>query len=230
MTGSPAATFYGTVGPGQHVVALIHGTPCGEPAVANADGFWQLQVSDGGPCSPADGDEVQFSVDGGAATGKETWTPAGAPRNVADGVDLRSGENAPADAAVVSLAADSTPTGIQTQSRELRQAHRLVERANEDLKPFIDLLEMRLDAGDLDDDADLRHELRLLRDVVAPTLADAQTILQRTADDGQLSEGDRGQLRADIGHIERLKAVLTHPISLAVISAVPQLVLRALGG
>jgi hypothetical protein len=150
---------------------------------------------------------------------------------VAHGVDLSADESAPEHAAVVPPAADSRSAGTQTQSGELPQALRLIERAIDDLNPFIALLDTRLDAGELDDDPDLRHDLLLLRDVVAPTITDAQTILQRAVEDGQLSERDRGELRADLRLIERLSPLLTNRISIAIISSVVhQLVLRALGG
>jgi len=88
---NPPATFYGTAEAGDEITATIDGTECAS-ATAGADGFWQLQVPEGGDCGASDGDTVGFTINGAAAEETETWQAGGAPSDVANGVSLTPGE------------------------------------------------------------------------------------------------------------------------------------------
>jgi hypothetical protein len=91
---NPPATFYGTAEAGDEITATIDGEECAS-ATAGADGFWQLQVPEGGDCGASDGDTVGFTLNGTAAEETETWQAGGAPSNVAEGVTLTPGEEGP---------------------------------------------------------------------------------------------------------------------------------------
>ena len=82
---NPPATFYGTQESGDVVDALIDGVSCGT-ATAASDGFWMMLIAEDAPCSPADGDTVNFTSNGDAMEATETWSPGGAPADAADGV------------------------------------------------------------------------------------------------------------------------------------------------
>ena len=82
---NPPATFYGTQESGDVVDALIDGVSCGT-ATAASDGFWMMQIAEDAPCSPSDGDTVNFTSNGDAMEATETWSPGGAPADAADGV------------------------------------------------------------------------------------------------------------------------------------------------
>ena len=88
---NPPATFYGTAESGDVITATIDGTECAS-ATAGADGFWQMQVLEGGDCGASDGDTVGFTLNGTAANETETWQAGGAPSDVANGVSLTPGE------------------------------------------------------------------------------------------------------------------------------------------
>ena len=91
---NPPATFYGAAESGDVITATIDGTECAS-ATAGADGFWQMQVLEGGTCGASDGDTVGFTVNGTPANETETWQAGGAPSNVANGVSLTPGEEEP---------------------------------------------------------------------------------------------------------------------------------------
>ena len=87
---NPPATYYGTAEAGDEITATIDGTECAS-ATAGADGFWQLQVAEGGACGAADGDTVGFTINGTEAAETEIWQAGGAPSNVSEGVTLTAG-------------------------------------------------------------------------------------------------------------------------------------------
>ena len=87
---NPPATMYGTAKAGDKVEALIGGKVC-TTATAGADGFWMMQIPEGGACGAKDGDTISFTLNGGAAAQTETWKAGGAPKTVATGVALTGG-------------------------------------------------------------------------------------------------------------------------------------------
>lgn len=87
---NPPATMYGTSTAGARVEALIGGRVC-TTATAGADGFWMMQIPEGGACGAKDGDTISFTLNGAPTTQTETWRAGGAPRNVAQGVSLTAG-------------------------------------------------------------------------------------------------------------------------------------------
>jgi hypothetical protein len=89
---NPPATFYGTAEAGDEITATIDDEECAS-ATAGADGFWQLQVPEGGDCGASDGDTVGFTINGTAADETETWQAGGAPSDVANGVTLTPGDD-----------------------------------------------------------------------------------------------------------------------------------------
>jgi hypothetical protein len=84
---NPPATMYGTAKAGDRVEALIGGRVC-TSATAGADGFWMMQIPEGGACGAKDGDTISFTLNGAATAQTETWRAGGAPRTVATGVTL----------------------------------------------------------------------------------------------------------------------------------------------
>lgn len=84
---NPPATMYGTTTAGAKVEALIGGKVC-QTVTAGADGFWQMQISEGGTCGAADGAAISFTLNGAACTATETWKAGGAPKVVATGASL----------------------------------------------------------------------------------------------------------------------------------------------
>ena len=72
--GPDTASYYGTgLNEGDTVAASIGGTECASTA-ANAAGEWVVQVGQEGDCSPADGDTVDFSLNGDAAEQTASWS------------------------------------------------------------------------------------------------------------------------------------------------------------
>ncbi len=86
---NPPATMYGTAKAGDKVEALVGGKVCAS-ATAGADGFWMMQIAEGGACGAKDGDTISFTLNGAAAAQTETWKAGGAPKTVATGVTLSS--------------------------------------------------------------------------------------------------------------------------------------------
>ncbi len=85
---TPPFTAYGTgLTAGDTVTASIDGNACGE-ATVDADGNWLIYVEAGGDCAPVDGDTINFAINGEAAAETATYTPGGAPADVANGIDL----------------------------------------------------------------------------------------------------------------------------------------------
>ncbi len=84
---NPPATMYGTAKAGDKVEALVGGRVCAT-ATAGADGFWMMQIAEGGACGAKDGDTISFTLNGAAAAQTETWKAGGAPKTVATGVAL----------------------------------------------------------------------------------------------------------------------------------------------
>src|SRR5690606_31048347 len=85
---TPPFTAYGTgLEAGDVVTATIDGDACGE-ATADADGNWLIYVEAGGDCAPVEGDTINFAVNGQAAAETATYSPGGAPDDVANGISL----------------------------------------------------------------------------------------------------------------------------------------------
>ncbi|MCH8992258.1 MAG: hypothetical protein IIA44_10980 [Acidobacteria bacterium] len=76
---SPPYLAYGTgVSAGDTVAAPIDGVDC-VSATADADGQWQLEISEGGDCGAASGDTVNFTLNGDLADETVSWSSAGTP-------------------------------------------------------------------------------------------------------------------------------------------------------
>lgn len=73
---------------GSTVESFVDGVSCGS-AVADEDGRWLMQIGDGSACAPQSGDTITFTLDGRATSATETYAPGGAPKNVAEGVQLQ---------------------------------------------------------------------------------------------------------------------------------------------
>jgi hypothetical protein len=106
---NPPATMYGTAKAGDRVEALIGGRVC-QSATAGADGFWMMQIAEGGACGAKDGDTISFTLNGAAASQTETWKAGGAPRTVATGVTLTASGVTPPKTGSAGL----LPTGSAT--------------------------------------------------------------------------------------------------------------------
>lgn len=88
----PPFTAYGQgLSEGDVVEASVGGTSCGT-ATADADGNWLLQIASDAPCTPADGDEISFTLNGSATDAVETWNAGGAPADVAGGIVLSASD------------------------------------------------------------------------------------------------------------------------------------------
>jgi len=85
---NPPATMYGTTTAGAKVEALVGGRVCQTVTAGAADGFWQMQIPEGGTCGAADGAAITFTLNGAGCTATETWKAGGAPKTVATGVAL----------------------------------------------------------------------------------------------------------------------------------------------
>lgn len=72
---------------GDEVEAMIGGVSCGK-IVANASGQWVLSIGEDASCSPTDGAEISFTVNGETRSATETWRSAGTPSDIAAGIDL----------------------------------------------------------------------------------------------------------------------------------------------
>ena len=105
----PPATMYGTASAGDEIGAWVGGTECGT-ATAGSDGFWQMQIGEDAPCSPGDGDEFSFTLNGEATEETETWASGGAPADVANGVSLTVSMGGDV------MAPDTGNAGLLTQS------------------------------------------------------------------------------------------------------------------
>src|SRR5215207_6255470 len=58
---NPPATMYGTTTAGAKVEALVGGRVCQTVTAGAADGFWQMQIPEGGTCGAADGAAITFN-------------------------------------------------------------------------------------------------------------------------------------------------------------------------
>ena len=86
--GPDTANYYGTgLTEGDAVAAWVDGVECGS-TTADADGNWLLPVAAGDPCSPQEGDTVNFSLNGEVAEQTESWTGGGSPADAAAGIIL----------------------------------------------------------------------------------------------------------------------------------------------
>ena len=200
---NPPATFYGTAAPDDEIEALVEGISCGV-ARASSDGFWMLQIAEDAPCSPSDGDTVEFRVNGKVRREHAVWRPAGAPRDVANGLDFSTSLQGDAD-----IVAEPPQADLDA----VEQVVRRVDRSLVDLKTLVQGLETRLDTGELDSDPDGQHDLRLLRDVVIPTLNEARSTLGQISLAPPHDGRDAGVSEVQaIGRIlDRLKKVVTSP-------------------
>ncbi len=90
---NPPATFYGLARPGDRVEANIGGTSCAS-ATAGADGFWMMQVPEGGACGAKEGAIVRFTLNGSPSPVFEVWRAGGGPKSIAAGIDLREAADA----------------------------------------------------------------------------------------------------------------------------------------
>lgn len=106
---NPPATMYGTAKATDKVEALIGGKVC-TTATAGSDGFWMMQIPEGGACGAKDGDTISFTLNGSAAAQTETWKAGGAPKAVATGVALTSSGVTPPKTGNAGL----LPTGSST--------------------------------------------------------------------------------------------------------------------
>ena len=85
--GPDRAQYYGVgLAAGDTVSASVDGVECGS-TTADADGNWILYVAAGDPCSPSEGDTVNFSLNGETAEQTETWSAGGSPADPA-GISL----------------------------------------------------------------------------------------------------------------------------------------------
>ncbi len=73
---------------GSTVESFVDGVSCGS-VTADEDGRWLMQIGDGSACTPQSGDTITFTLDGRATSATETYAPGGAPKNVAEGVQLQ---------------------------------------------------------------------------------------------------------------------------------------------
>lgn len=83
----PPMIVYGTSNAGDKVEAIIDGKVCAL-ATALADGFWQMQIPEGGKCNAKEGATIGFTVNGVTANETEVWKAGGAPKSVATGITL----------------------------------------------------------------------------------------------------------------------------------------------
>ena len=84
--GPTTARYYGVgLEAGDAVGAWINGVQCAS-TTADASGNWILDVDES--CPAADGDTVNFSLNGAVAEETETWMPGGTPSDQANGVTL----------------------------------------------------------------------------------------------------------------------------------------------
>lgn len=72
---------------GKEVEAFIGGLSCGK-TVAATDGAWVLSIGEDAPCTPTEGDEITFTVDGDERDPTVVWRPGGIPADVRRGIDL----------------------------------------------------------------------------------------------------------------------------------------------
>lgn len=72
---------------GDVVEARIGSKVCGS-AEADASGNWLLYITSTDPCSPTEGAKVTFRLNGKATDASATYTPGGAPSDVAKGITL----------------------------------------------------------------------------------------------------------------------------------------------
>ena len=84
---NPPATMYGTTTANASVQALVGGRVC-QTVTAGGDGFWQMQIPEGGTCGAADGATITFNLNSAGCSATETWKAGGAPKTVATGVAL----------------------------------------------------------------------------------------------------------------------------------------------
>lgn len=90
-TQSPPAIMYGTAKPGDKVEAFIRGKACAT-VTAGHDGYWKMQISEGGRCEARDGDQIRFTLNGKPTPQIEIWRSGGAPKTVSSGVVLTAYE------------------------------------------------------------------------------------------------------------------------------------------
>lgn len=72
-------TAYGIgLSAGDAVEASIGGVSCAS-ATADADGNWILTIDTSAPCSPAEGDTINFTLNGASVEETAEWTAGGTP-------------------------------------------------------------------------------------------------------------------------------------------------------
>ena len=113
----PPATMYGTASAGDEIGVWVGSASCGS-VTAGSDGFWMMQIGEGAPCSPSDGDTLSFTMNGAATNETETWASGGSPADVANGVSLTAAmmetDGMAPEAGV--MAPDTGNAGLLTQS------------------------------------------------------------------------------------------------------------------
>lgn len=185
--GNPPATYYGTARPSDTIEALVRGLTA-VSAVAGADGFWMMQLPEGGVSGVRDGDEVSFRVNGLATNHREVWKAGGAPRDVRFGVPI---------SVAPGTTTDDRAKWWQQESASVRtQAVQEIDLAIDDLKTLADTLD------DLpEEDADDEFVREFIRRILIPHFKATVATLEAIA-----SLSDPAELVRAVGRIEEASA------------------------